>query len=386
MTLNLAGQQLAYKHLMIKFMLALLLALSISAHAYESDQHTVPEQELADVGSDMSVFIHNQINVALTKINQEINDLPGKIEVLEMQIIREESPRKVKKLKIALAESTARLNFIKTPAGITQAVYKEIGGRFTWEDQRDGVFGLPLSMIPYPTNIKDNKRITYVPSKFKNIYAYAGFHRIISSSYFVFCSSLKMFGIYLGVDKLGHIFNQGYEYFDLYHKELSKSQSEKEAMATVIDWGRSTENGMYGTIVDGVYSNGDLAANIAGFYFYQNLLNTITLGEKTYLPILKIKEDHTIEFNSDNLIDEKELLVPFFSQHLNEALNPSHYELLQRKVVKIAVKNRCESVLRFYELNDASEVAALTEGLYNWHGMDYGHRSDELLRLDQLCF
>ena len=371
---------------MIKLMLAFLFALSVSAHAYESDQHTTPEQELADVGSDMSVFIYNQINVALVKINKDIIELPGQIETLKMQIIRESNPKKVKKLKIALLDLTTRLDLIKTPTGITQAVYQEIGGRFTWEDQRDGVFGLPLSMIPYPKNIKDNKRITYVPSKFKNIYAYAGFHRIISSSYFVFCSSLKMFGIYLGVDKLGHMFNQGYEYFNLYHNELNRTQDAKQAMTNVVDWGRSTENGMYGAIVDGVYSNGDLAANFAGFHFYQNLLYPITLSEKTYLPILKINEDHTVEFNSENLIDEKDLLVPFFSHHLNEALNPSHYELLQRKVVKVAVKNRCERVRNFYELTSSSEAATLTEGLFSWHGMDYGHRSDDLLRIDQICF
>lgn len=368
---------------MKKLVLAFLFALNLSAHAYESDQHTVPSQELADVGTDMSSFIYNQINTALLKINEDIKTLPGMIEAKERQVIATGSPKELKKYNKELQEYKTRLDLIKTKMGITQAVYQEIGGRFTWEDQRDGVFGLPLSIIPYPKNVKDEKRITYVPSKFKNIYAYAGFHRIISSSFFVFCSSLKMYGIYLGVDKLGHMFNQGFEYYQRYHQELLTTENPKEAMKSVIDWGRSTENGMYGAIVDGVYSNGDLAANFAGFHFYENLLETITIGDKTYSPILSIKEDQTVEFNN---LDEKELLAPFFSNHLNEALNPSHYELLQRKVVKIAVKNRCEKALRFYNLDNAEDSKNITEGLFTWHGLDYGHRSDDLLRLDELCF
>lgn len=371
---------------MKKLVLLLLLSLSQGIFAYESDQHTVPDQELADVGSDMSVFIYNQVTTAVTKINTDIKDLPAKIEAIELQLIREENPKKFLKLKDVLSSYKSRLNLLKSKMGITLAVYQEIGGRFTWEDQRDGVFGLPLSMIPYPENLKENKRITYVPSQFNNIYAYAGFHRIISSSYFVFCSSVKMFGVYLGVDKLGHIFNQGYEYFERYHKEFNKTQDKKTAMNTVVDWGRSTENGMYGAVVDGVYSNGDLAANLAGFHFYENLLHPITIDDKTYPPVLIIKEDHTVEFNPENAIDEKEFISLFISNHLNEALNPSHYELLQRKVVKIAVTNRCEKVKRFYQLDTATETSSLTESLFSWHGMDYGHRSDDLLRLDALCF
>lgn len=371
---------------MMKLVLAFLLTLSISAHAYESDQHTVPDQELADVGSDMSAFIYNQIDVAIKKINADIKELPGKIEAVEKQIIKEADPKKVQELEGELGTHKSRLHLIQSKMGVTLAVYLEIGGRFTWEDQRDGVFGLPLSMIPYPENLKENKRITYVPSRLKNIYAFAGFHRLISSSYFVFCSSVKMFGIYFGVDKLGHIFNQGYEYFQRYHKELNQSSNSDLAMKSVIDWGRSTENGMYGAIVDGVYSNGDLAANFAGFHFYENLLHSVKIGEKTYLPILSIKEDQTIEFNPNNPVDEKELLVPFFSNHLNEALNPSHYEFLQRKVVKKAISNRCERVKLFYDLSSTEETKNLTDSLFTWHGLDYGHRSDDLLRIDELCF
>lgn len=362
------------------------MIISNVTQAYESDQHTVPNIELADVGVDMSIFIHSQIQNAVVKINTDLKELPGEITQLEKEIIKTPSPKQLKKLKEELNEKKARLESIQSKVGITLSVYKELGGRFTWEDQRDGVFGLPLSMIPYPKNVKEGKRITYVPSKFKNIYAYAGFHRIISSSYFVFCSSIKMFGTYLGVDKLGHMFNQGFEYFKKYHIELAENPDAAASMKSVIDWGKSTENGMYGAIVDGVYSNGDLAANLSGFYFYENLMNSITIDGKVYPPLLIINTDKSIEFNPEHTSTDKDLLALFISNHLNEALNPSHYELLQRKVVKVTVKNRCERVLRFYDIGNSEEAKNITDGLSSWHGMDYGHKNEDLLRIDELCF
>ena len=69
--------------IMMKLMLALIFGLTISAHAYESDQHTVPDQELADVGGEMSSFIYNQIKTAITKINLDLKELPEKIQQIQ---------------------------------------------------------------------------------------------------------------------------------------------------------------------------------------------------------------------------------------------------------------------------------------------------------------
>lgn len=317
--------------------LCLSLIFSTGLWAYESDQHTVPSHELADVGVDISSFIYQQTKLAVDKINDDLNNLPVKIEetkkvlasneALEKPLLRREKRKELKKYQ-------ERLALIQTNEGVVSAVYDELGGTFTWEDQRDGVFGLPLSIIPYPDNKKDNRPITYLPGKLKTIYSFAGFHRIISPSYFVFCSSLKMYGVYLGIDKLGHMFNQGYEYYVLYHKMLNEKKTENEAMKAVVSWGEETENGMYGMVVDGVYSNGDLAANFGGFHFYENLLNPITLDNEVLAPLLKINEDHSVAFNNERIVAPEDLLRPVITDHLNEAINPSHMERPQRAIVK----------------------------------------------------
>ena len=367
----------------MKTILLALLALLFIQHAsaYESDQHTVPKGDLADVGVDISSFIYKQTKIAVDKINRDLKELPEKIkkarDVLESKEAQEK-PFLKREYQKKLKEYETRFALIQTDQGVVASVYDELGGTFTWEDQRDGVFGLPLSIIPYPKNIKDNKEITFLPGKLKTIYSFAGFHRLISPSYFVFCSSLKMYGVYLGVDKLGHMFNQGYEYYRLYHKGLTEKD--------VVSWGQETENGMFGMVVDGVYSNGDLAANFGGFHFYENLLNQVTLGENTLLPLLKVNEDRTVDFNSETIVSPEDFLRPLITDHLNEAINPSHYEKPQRVVVKKAIKNRCEGIIRFYDIKSSQEIEEKTNALKSWYGKDYGHRSDDLLKINELCF
>lgn len=373
--------------IMNKIILSFFALISYATYAYESDQFSVPKHEIADVGEDISMFILEQTKEAVLTINNDLKEYPLKIEELKKRIDKL-NPRtraeKITELKRKLSKYTKYHKGLYTKEGIVAVVHKKIGGEFAWQDQRDGVFGLPLSIIPYPDNIKDNKPITYLPSSLKTIYSFSGFHRIISPTYFVFCSSLKMYGVYLGIDKLGHMFNQGHQYYEIYQSALTQNNSHEEALTKAIEWGKSTENGKFGMVADGVYSNGDLAANFAGFHFYDNLFNSITIGDKTYSPILTIKEDNTVEI--DTTIDGKTFVAPFISHHLNEALNPSHFEKLQRSIIKSAIKKRCKRIMNFYKWDTAAEWNEITDSLKTWHGKEYSHRSDKALRIDELCF
>lgn len=333
-------------------MKSLLLTLFFSLNslqllAYESDQHTVPDYELADVGEDMSAFIHYRIQRALDKINA--------------------SPEK------DLSE-----------AQIVKLIHKEFGGTITWQDQLDGVFGHRLTIFPYPDNHKNGLPINYLPPKLGNIYSFSGFHRGLSSSYFVFCSSLKMYGIYFGVDKLGHMFNQGYQYFEAYQKALEAGASSEEATKTAVDWGVRTEDGIFGRIVTGVYSNGDLAANYAGLIFYQNLLNTISLEGKEFPAILIYENNGNLGINLERVDEISDLLKPFFSNHLNEVFNPSRFEFAQRGIIKKAIHSRCESIKNFYKWESPTALNSIE--MQFWMGLPYGHRSDNLLKVEEICF
>jgi hypothetical protein len=77
-------------------------------------------------------------------------------------------------------------------------------------------------------------------------------------------SAAKIHGICVGADKLGHFFDQGFDYFDVASKPGSTA-------AGIENLGREMEMGVFGLGTTGVFSNADLAANRAGLQFYKDL-------------------------------------------------------------------------------------------------------------------
>jgi hypothetical protein len=78
-------------------------------------------------------------------------------------------------------------------------------------------------------------------------------------------AAAKIDGICVGTDKLGHFFQQGYQYY-----ERARSTT-GGTTAAAVSMGRSQEIGISGLAATGVYSNADLAANKDGLAFYDNL-------------------------------------------------------------------------------------------------------------------
>jgi hypothetical protein len=71
----------------------------------------------------------------------------------------------------------------------------------------------------------------------------------------------------IGIDKLGHFFGQGWDYF------------QSGDLKTALTSGMSDEEGMDGYIGSGVYSYGDLSANYQGLLFWRQLLG----GKSPYI-------------------------------------------------------------------------------------------------------
>lgn len=83
-------------------------------------------------------------------------------------------------------------------------------------------------------------------------------------------SSIKLGNNYIGTDKLGHFFDQGYEYY--------KRWTLTSDMKDVFRMGARNENSQLGAKRTGVTSYADLAANYSGFLFWKNT----TEGENPY--------------------------------------------------------------------------------------------------------
>lgn len=84
--------------------------------------------------------------------------------------------------------------------------------------------------------------------------------------------SINLHGHYVGVDKMGHFFDQGKEYYDVVEKTKGSTQ---QKISAALAHGQKLENGMYGLSTTGVKSHGDLAANYEGYLFWSQLVSGV---------------------------------------------------------------------------------------------------------------
>ena len=72
-------------------------------------------------------------------------------------------------------------------------------------------------------------------------------------------------GHLVGLDKLGHFFAQGWQYFELTHDD-------EATLFDAMQWGRQYEAGMFGYTTTGIFSYADLVANLNGWRFWNKVL------------------------------------------------------------------------------------------------------------------
>jgi hypothetical protein len=72
-------------------------------------------------------------------------------------------------------------------------------------------------------------------------------------------------GYLVGLDKIGHFFAQGWQYFEL-------TEYDKETLDKAVAWGRQKEAGLFGYTTTGIFSYADLVANLNGWRFWNKVL------------------------------------------------------------------------------------------------------------------
>lgn len=71
-------------------------------------------------------------------------------------------------------------------------------------------------------------------------------------------------GHFIGLDKLGHFFAEGWSYFEM-------TQAPEHSLNDAIRWGHEQEEGKFGLVTTGVFSYADLAANFNGWRFWNQI-------------------------------------------------------------------------------------------------------------------
>jgi hypothetical protein len=342
---------------------AILSALLMpqTALAFETNQYDLPRQPLADIGSEVSAHVERKLRIAVDKINDEIT-------AREKCIAAGAAYRTTRNCAEPGAEQE-RLDYLRSEDGIAQAAFDQLGA----------------GMVPFTSmgTWMDSHRFTAQPARYRISYWKSIF--ILNPGIALTISpTVKLYGSEFGTDKVAHVFQQGYTYYKAYRRALAEGATPAEATAKAVRWGQKSERTFYGTLVAGVYSNGDLAANYAGLKFYQGLTKPILTEGFTRGAVLELHE------GSWRFANQSDLLKPFISDHFNEALNPSIFSKLLgwRWFIRRSVRRRsCDQWRQRYPELSRSSLEEMSRALRLWHGEDYGFTdSEDFVTIANTCF
>jgi hypothetical protein len=340
----------------LKALLVNIIFLSAISFGMETDQFNLPSEPLADIGTEITAHVHEQIDIAINQINAEI---------LKLQSC-------IKNRCADSKRADKRIAYLQSHRGLAEYVYKQLGTRYPIRPRIEG----------WITSHKFKSQ----PALYKAPYRDSIYFKW-PLAYLTISPTIKAYDIYLGTDKFSHLFQQGYKYYKIFNKAIELGKDQKEAAMQAVRYGQKTERGIYGTFISGVFSNADLAANYAGLKFYQGLTNDLVINNRPRSSLL-ILHDGLWRYN-ERLDIREELLRPFISNHLNEAMNPSIYTRLWglRKFVKQALKrqyskSKLEPEKRIIYLPSIDQIAELS----NWYGEDYGFtgESQDFIKAENL--
>ena len=258
----------------IRLLLVLLLLVSVPAlvGAYETDQFNNRQQAIKDSTS----ILNQQVTLAIAEVIVGLGSEPREKKVVD-------------------------------------GIYYKIGGKH-WVDKLER-FAMDSSEV---------EKLTTPPHE--SIYSGHPLHATRVAGLFGVGPTLKINGVLVGTDKLGHFLSQGRKFY----RRWVKLQDESKAA----EHSAYTERAMFGQMTTGSYSNADLVANFEGYLFYRSLFEDDIVPGKP--AILAWQDDHWI------------MQRPFdWADHVNdywdEALNINHYDVLLYARMKTRLLTFCDS-------------------------------------------
>lgn len=175
--------------------------------------------------------------------------------------------------------------------------------------------------------------------------------------------TIKINGVLVGSDKLGHFLSQGRKFYRRYMR------SQDEAVAA--EHSAYTERAIFGQSSTGSYSNADLVANYEGFRFYLSLFEDDVIPGK--LAILAWEDEQWVIQRSFTWADH-------VNEYWDEALNINHYDDKLYPFMKERLLTFCDdyySAPEMYRIEDEASLSRRYEHLQL--------RDTRELRLDSLC-
>ena len=337
------------------------------ARALETDQFTVPDRPLVDIGPEVGAY-------AMATVWDVVHEANARAAAHERESRRTPWP-------MWKSHHRAKAAQFGGEDYLARRLYEALAGR-----------GLPECKIELwvrsrAFRARRDGRVLFPMDTGRAVYG----NSLLTKPIFLhdLSPTVNVHGSYMGTDKLGHFFQQGYEYFREYRQAELGGRDGRSALSRAVRLGVSQERGIFGERLIGIYSNADLAANYAGLKFYLNLTRPVTVGARTLPPLLLRGRGGLWELNPECAArggDARELLRPFISDHFNEALNPSRFSDQMRRTVRSNVRRRADRLVAFYQTT-AEQARATQVELSTWHGEAYGHcRFNRVVTMADNCF
>lgn len=341
------------------FSLLLILAISTatSSLAFETDQYNLPPVPLADIGDEVSRYVEENLRAAAAAVNTQITRSLKCIEAKTRGCGSAEAERK------NLAE-------LRSDRAIADALFKLIGDGNLFTTR----FG----------NWMRSHKFRGQPDRYKAPLNQSIFI-LNPANYLTLSATVKLFGAEFGIDKLEHFFQQGHQYYEIEREELAKGKMPTEAEQKAISWGKKTERTYFGTFSSGVYSNADLYANYAGMKFYNGLTHPLQINGMSRPPIMELRDG---VWRIADMTLRENLIKPFLTDHLNEALNPSSFRLtLVRSVRREVKEHACPDWVKRFPTLTREDYGARRKSLESWNSEAYGYtRRSRTVTIDETCF
>ena len=329
--------------------------------AMETDQYNLPPVPLADISDEVSQFVLDNMWTAVAKINTEID---GREACLNGTAGKDAKCRSAETERRKLAE-------LRTNDAVAHGVFKLLG---------DGTI-----FTTYAGDWLNSHDFLASPARFKPSYS-DSIYVAMPIDHLFLSPTIRMNGVEFGTDKFDHFFQQGYTYYKTYTRQLAKGKTPEQAANKAISWGKMTEKTYFGMLVAGVYSNADLYANYAGMRFYLGLTQSVQIGTETRPATFKLVDGKWEAAGGEAVRDE--MLKPFVTDHMNEALNPSAYSFLVYSTVRNVVRKKaCAQWKAAFPNLEKADLAGRSRALELWNGEDYGFtRRKRMVTLADSCF
>ncbi len=351
-------------HLAVVVIILAGFRLEVAAH--ETDQFTTPvNREFADMGDELNRWAYAAIERGVNRANADIDRC------------------------LANGADAATLYNLRDPGCLVTAVHN------AFPPSVDEIDALDRLLLSREWSLRYPGRIVAFMEADANIYQHAFFPlepRFISRWYFA--PTIKVYGTYLGTDKIGHFTDIGVAYYWKWREAIQHGATESDAVAAAVRIGTDglmSESGMLGTLTTGDYSNGDLSANFAGFLFYRNLGMPTSIRGKLRPPMIELAGGRWRI--SGHVRPDSGFFALFISDHMDEALNPGFFAESMRPALRAAVRARSAAILwRYRDERGMPRTAEAFESkrqeLATYWNVDYGHRGTtaDLVTIAGNCF